>query len=75
MSTIKELREKANLTQDELAYKAGINSSTISNMETGKPVRKLMVNLVCDALGVSSNDVTGVVYASRYRNHNVEEKK
>lgn len=53
-STIKELREKRNLTQAELAEEIGVSSKTVSKWETGKGLPDItMLQPLAQALGIS----------------------
>ena len=53
-ATIKELREKRNLTQAELAEEIGVSSKTISKWETGKGLPDItMLQPLAQALGIS----------------------
>jgi len=60
MSTIKELRKKAKLTQVQLANKAGISIPTLIRMENSKIVMKANLLCVCYALGVNPEEINGV---------------
>ena len=52
---IRELREKAKLSQEELAERSGISRVTISFIETGKleSVTTKTLRQIAEALGVS----------------------
>ena len=53
-ATIKELREKRNLTQAELAEQIGVSSKTVSKWETGKGLPDItMLQPLAQALGIS----------------------
>ena len=53
-AAIKELREKRNLTQAELAEEIGVSSKTISKWETGKGLPDItMLQPLAQALGIS----------------------
>ena len=53
-ATIKELREKRNLTQVELAEEIGVSSKTISKWETGKGLPDItMLQPLAQTLGIS----------------------
>lgn len=67
MTTIRELREKAGLTQNELAGKALVSYASISRAENGKGISKTSLLLICRALGVSEGEVTGVNIISSVR--------
>ena len=53
-ATIKELREKRNLTQADLGEQIGVSSKTISKWETGKGLPDItMLQPLAQALGIS----------------------
>ena len=53
-ATIKELREKQNMTQAELAEKIGVSSKTISKWETAKGLPDItLLQPLAQALGIS----------------------
>lgn len=53
-ATIKELREKRNMTQAELAEQIGVSSKTVSKWETGKGLPDItMLQPLAQALGIS----------------------
>ncbi len=53
-STIKQLREKRNMTQAELAEKIGVSSKTISKWETAKGLPDIsLLQPLAQALGIS----------------------
>lgn len=53
-ATIKELREKRNRTQAELAEQIGVSSKTVSKWETGKGLPDItMLQPLAQALGIS----------------------
>jgi transcriptional regulator with XRE-family HTH domain len=60
MPTLAELRTERNLSQIDLAGLTGLSTSAISRLENGHPIQKTTLTLVCQALGVSPSDVTGV---------------
>lgn len=56
--TIKELREKRNLTQKELAEKINVSDKTVSKWETGKGLPDIgIVEELAKALGVSIGEL------------------
>ena len=55
MSIILELREKLNLTQEELADKANISVRTIQRIEAGTKPKGYTLEALSNALGVSKN--------------------
>ena len=53
-TTIKQLREKRNLTQAELADRIGVSSKTVSKWETGKGLPDIsLLQPLAQALGIS----------------------
>ena len=58
---LKEKRVEANLTQVELAKKAGVTARTIQNYELGnhKPVHVEVVQKIADALGTTTEYLLG----------------
>ena len=53
-TTIKQLREKRNMTQNELAEKIGVSSKTVSKWETGKGLPDIsLLQPLAQALGIS----------------------
>ena len=58
-STIRKLRERAGLTQDELATKAGISQPYLSQLEAGSVKRPAVqvVHRLAKALGVTIEDL------------------
>lgn len=60
MPTIKDVRIEQGLTQQELASKANIAYATVSRLERGKHVTKGTLTLICQVLGISPDEVTGV---------------
>lgn len=59
-SNIRRLRERANLTLDELAAKASVDRGTINRLETGRQAvpRASTVRKLAEALGVSSETLS-----------------
>jgi len=55
MSIILELREKLNLTQEELADKANISVRTIQRIEAGTKPKGFTLEALSNALGVNKN--------------------
>lgn len=65
MPTPYELRVQKNLSQRQLAKLAGVSTPTISRMENGHNILEDKFNGICQALGVSPREVTGVnVYSA-----------
>lgn len=58
--TLREVRERAGLSQNALAQKAGITIQTISRIENGLPTKESTIEKICKIIGVSRNDITGV---------------
>ena len=58
---LKEKRHEANLTQAELAKKAGVSTRTIQNYELGsrKPYQIEVVQKIADALSTTTEDLLG----------------
>ena len=55
---LKELREKAGLTQEELGSRIGKTKTAISNIESGRNGARLStLNLIAQALGVEVQDI------------------
>ena len=61
--TLRELRERAGLTQLQLAVKAGLTPSTVYKLEAGKSKRPgyTTIQRLADALGVRPDDVDVVL--------------
>lgn len=57
--TLKELRERAGLTQTQLANRVGVRQATISDLETGKSARIdfALLDRLCDVLGTTPNEL------------------
>lgn len=57
--TLREARERAGLTQVELAQRAGVRQATISELETGKTRRMDLdvLDRLCAALNVKPGDL------------------
>lgn len=65
---IKELRNKNNLTQEELATKTGLSKNAIWNYENNKRKPNIeILNKIANALNVTVNDLIG--------NEEIEEAK
>jgi transcriptional regulator with XRE-family HTH domain len=59
---LKEAREKANLTQEELSFRANVDRSYISQLENGhKSPTVDMLFLLCKSLGVQASEVLAEV--------------
>ena len=55
---IYELRMKANLTQDELAYKLGLTNKAVSKWETGKNIPDLaIIKQICSDYDISIDEL------------------
>lgn len=60
--TLKQLREKAGLSQEALARLLGVSSKTVSNWERGMSVASLTVpqmKILCEALSVELKELPG----------------
>jgi transcriptional regulator with XRE-family HTH domain len=60
LPNLKRLRERALLTQAELALKSGVAEVTIARAETGHGVRFSTVRRLAQSLAVSSEDLMGI---------------
>lgn len=56
---VRELREKAGLSQEELSEKSGVSRTIISGLESGKIKNSTVITLkkIADALGVQIADL------------------
>lgn len=56
---LREIREAAHMTQQELADRSGVSRATIANIEIGKQVNIMTGTLLnlADALGVEAKDI------------------
>ncbi len=58
--TLKELRLKKDLTQLEIAEKAGINSNNYAKVERGERLLSILtLKKIVKALGIKSSDILG----------------
>ena len=57
MPTLRELRLRAVLTQEELAHKAGVSRTTVVAAEKGKRPRPKTIRAVAKALGVAPQEI------------------
>jgi transcriptional regulator with XRE-family HTH domain len=65
---LRQAREQAGLTQEELSFRAGLSRPYISQLERNlKSPTVETLFLLCDALGVSASEVVGRVEATRRR--------
>jgi transcriptional regulator with XRE-family HTH domain len=63
---LRESRERAGLTQEELSFRAGLSRPYISQLE--RNLKSLTVDtlfLICDALGIAASELIGRVDAAR----------
>lgn len=58
MSRLLTIRQKLNLTQEELAERSGISVRTIQRMEAGTSPQGYTLKALAKGLGVSENDLT-----------------
>jgi transcriptional regulator with XRE-family HTH domain len=59
-TTLKQLRERAGLSQEALARLLDVSSKTVSNWERGISIASLTVpqmKALCDALGIELNEL------------------
>ena len=71
MPTLRELRENAVLTQDELAEKVGVTPAAISHWETGsKRPRAKNIRGLAAALGVTPQDILAALKETQDRRGN-----
>lgn len=59
MSNLKNIREKLNLTQEELTEKSGISVRTIQRIEAGTAPKGQTLKILSKALGVEENELLG----------------
>ncbi len=65
---LRQAREQAGLTQEELSFRAGLSRPYISQLERNlKSPTVETLFLICEALGVSASEVIGRVEAARRR--------
>lgn len=57
MSELKKIREKQNLTQEELAEKSGLSVRTIQRIEAGTEPKGYTLKTLASSLDVSENDL------------------
>ncbi len=63
---LRQARERAGLTQEELSFRAGLSRPYISQLERNlKSPTVETLFLICEALGVSASEVIGRVEAGR----------
>lgn len=61
MSELKKIREKQNLTQEELAEKSGLSVRTIQRIEAGTEPKGYTLKTLASSLDVSENDLLATV--------------
>lgn len=59
MSALKNIREKQNLTQEELSASSGISARTIQRIEAGTDPKGYTLKSLAKALGVTEEDLLG----------------
>ena len=59
MSRLKDIRERLNLTQEELTEKSGISVRTIQRIEAGVDPKGQTLKLLAKALGVTEDELLG----------------
>ena len=65
---LRESRERAGLTQEELSFRAGLSRPYISQLERNLKSPTIdTLFLICDALGISAAELIGRVDAARRR--------
>ncbi len=65
---LKKVREAANLTQEQLAFKASVDRTYVSQLENNKKSPTVdMLLRICQAIGVSAAEVIARVEACRRR--------
>lgn len=57
MSELKKIREKQNLTQEELAEKSGLSVRTIQRIEAGTEPKGYTLKTLASSLGISQKDL------------------
>lgn len=57
MSKLKEIREKINLTQEELSEKSGVSVRTIQRIESGNEPKGQTLKLLAKTLGIKENEL------------------
>lgn len=57
MSRLKRIREKQNLTQEELSERSGISIRTIQRIESGNEPKGQTLKLLVKSLGIEENDL------------------
>ncbi len=63
---LRQAREQAGLTQEELSFRAGLSRPYVSQLERNlKSPTVDTLFLICDALGVSASEVIGRVETAR----------
>ncbi len=72
---IKELRKKADLTQDRLAEMLGVTAQAVSKWEVGSASPDLsLIAPLCKVFGVTSDELLGIAHEKDPRETEVEEE-
>lgn len=63
---LRKARQAANLTQENLAFEAGVDRTYVSQLENGRKSPTLdVVFRLCNALGISASELVARVEASQ----------
>jgi transcriptional regulator with XRE-family HTH domain len=58
--TLEQIRVSRQITQKELAARAGVSHPVVWRAESGRPIRPWAFEALCRALCVSSTEIVGV---------------
>lgn len=64
MPTFSEIRVSQNLSQARVAELAGVSIATVNRAENGHAIQPDKFKAMCGVVGVSPNEVTGVIVYS-----------